>query len=35
MGIESGDPTPRGNADRCEKKGVAEKAIRKVVKTKD
>ncbi len=29
-----GTPTPRGNADGCERKGVAEKAIRKNMKTK-
>src|SRR6266481_3858874 len=28
-------PTPRGNADGCEKKGVAGRAIRKNMKTKD
>jgi hypothetical protein len=28
-------PTPRGNADQCENKGVAGKAIRKNMKTKD
>jgi hypothetical protein len=33
-GAERTDATPGGNADRCEKKGVAGKAIRNVVKTK-
>jgi hypothetical protein len=28
-------PPPLGNADGCETKGVAEKAVRKIVKTKD
>jgi hypothetical protein len=32
--IERGAPTPPGNADGCEKKRVAEKAIRKVLKRK-
>jgi hypothetical protein len=31
---ESNTPTPPGNADRCETKGVAGKAIRKNMKTK-
>jgi hypothetical protein len=33
-GLEACTPTPRGNADRCQNKGVAGKAIRKNMKTK-
>jgi hypothetical protein len=33
--IEGAHPTPQGNSDRYQKKGVAGKAIRKSMKTKD